>query len=176
MKGRGSYLRTFENENFILSVFAELLNYDRATGLFNWKNDMSHAVKGGDLAGSIDKGNGYLNLQLSRHKKVVKVKGHRLAWFMVHGSAPKFSLDHIDGNKANNRIENLREATDQQNQSNRSCHRNGFLWGTNRIQGGKYFSSRVYGKYLGNFDTMEKAHLCSVKYAQENNIKIFKEN
>lgn len=44
---------------------------------------------------------------------------HRLIWFYHHGKWPKGDLDHINGNKADNRIENLREATRTQNNFNK---------------------------------------------------------
>ena len=45
---------------------------------------------------------------------------HRFVWFYVHGVWPKGQIDHINGNKIDNRIENLREATHSENQQNRS--------------------------------------------------------
>ena len=58
---------------------------------------------------------------------------HRLIFLMHHGYMPEI-VDHIDGNKTNNKIENLREATSRQNNQNQSLHRNntsgikGVMW------------------------------------------------
>lgn len=46
---------------------------------------------------------------------------HRLAWYLTHGYWPKADIDHINGNRADNRICNLREATRSQNLANRPC-------------------------------------------------------
>ena len=48
---------------------------------------------------------------------------HRMIYLWNHGHLPK-TLDHIDGDRANNKIENLREATQQQNCLNRKHHSN----------------------------------------------------
>ena len=64
---------------------------------------------------------GYCN---NRGYRAGRLKGnmyyeHRLIWFYVHGIWPKEYIDHANGVKDDNRIENLREATNQQNQFNK---------------------------------------------------------
>ncbi len=50
---------------------------------------------------------------------------HRLAWKMTHGSDPVGQIDHIDGNRSNNRIANLRDVTPRENNRNRHvCNSN----------------------------------------------------
>lgn len=48
---------------------------------------------------------------------------HQLVWYKAHGYIPKM-IDHIDGNKSNNRIDNLREVSRSQNMCNRKVQRN----------------------------------------------------
>lgn len=55
--------------------------------------------------GSIDK-DGYLIIKV----KSKQFKAHRIAWFLYYGYFPKSELDHINRNKLDNRIENLRES------------------------------------------------------------------
>lgn len=65
---------------------------------------------------------------------------HRLAWFYVHGRWPTADIDHINGNRDDNRLCNLREATRQQNIQNskrRSDNRSG-------IKGVCWVESRGY--------------------------------
>lgn len=64
-------------------------------------------------------GGGYIRTKLSVDGKVSCFLAHRLSWFLYHGTWPSLEIDHIDGNKANNRIDNLREATSSQNKTNR---------------------------------------------------------
>lgn len=81
-------------------------------GLLIRKNDYNKYLKAGDILGTINS-EGYLN---------VKVKGsifkvHRIIFKMIHGYEPT-CIDHINGNRKDNRIENLREATISENQRN----------------------------------------------------------
>lgn len=97
---------------------------------------------------------------------------HRLIWFLVHGTWPKY-LDHIDGNPSNNRYENLREATISQNAANsqrRSDNRTGFKgvsFNKSRdcYQSFAYFGGKAY--WCGYFTTPEEAHAAYLKRAKE---------
>jgi hypothetical protein len=94
---------------------------------------------------------------------------HRIIWLLWTGSWPKHQIDHIDGNRKNNRILNLREATKAQNQGNRKVTRNG-LKGVTRTRCGKPFQASIWlnGKntYLGRFDTERAAHEAYMREAR----------
>ena len=93
----------------------ELLHYDQETGIFTRKVSTAHNVKVGDVAGCPD-GHGYLLIRLQSRR----YKAHRLAWLYIHGSWPNDQIDHINRNRSDNRIANLREVTNKQNGQNRS--------------------------------------------------------
>lgn len=90
----------------------ELMVYDPDTGLFTWRKTKGRA-KAGSAAGCKD-AYGY---------KVIRVDGllykaHRLAWLYTYGEWPEGLLDHINRNPADNRIANLREASQSENMHN----------------------------------------------------------
>lgn len=134
------------------------LNYDPETGLFTWKYPTSRRVKTGQFAG-MPSHSGYWKIIISD----VEYSGHRLAWFYTFGVWPSSDLDHRDGNKANNRIINLRLATVSQNAANRKTpvsNTSGFKgvrarennrWRAVIEHGGKQIS-------LGTYGTREEAH------------------
>jgi len=135
----------------------EALEYDKETGEF-WWNEKATPKMRGKKAGN----------QLKRGHIQIKVGGdvyyaHRLAWFFVYGELPTKLIDHIDCNPANNRISNLREATDSINQQNkinaRKDNKSGFL-GVSQRSDGYQACIRANGKkkYLGLFRTAELAH------------------
>ena len=92
-----------------------ILHYDPATGIFTWKVRTARNVKAGDIAGSLD-GGGYLLISVRSRLH----KAHRLAWLYVYGEWPTDQIDHINRIGTDNRISNLREATNKQNNQNRS--------------------------------------------------------
>ena len=83
--------------------------------LYNKKYRSSKALLG-KKAGSLQK-TGYY----ATYVNSVKFSIHRLIYLMHHGYLPKY-IDHINGIKTDNRIENLREATISQNSCNRLGH------------------------------------------------------
>jgi hypothetical protein len=108
------------------------------------------------VQGSVSVG-GYRMVSLGLPNLVVKE--HRVIFILNHGYLPEY-IDHIDGDKANNRIENLREATTSQNMANvpkfiGKCEYKGI----SRHKNGTYISRiRFKGKllHLGYFKTQEE--------------------
>jgi len=88
-----------------------LLSYDAETGFLTWNQDKSQRVRQGDRAGSITK-YGYRRIFL---KGVGFFMAHRLAWFHTHGEWPEPFLNHLNGDKDDNRLENLEKCTRSQN-------------------------------------------------------------
>lgn len=106
----------------------ELFNY--RDGELYWKVSAARCINIGDLAGYVNT-RGYRTI----HVDYKCYLAHRLIFLFHHGYLPKF-LDHIDGDRANNNITNLREATKQENGMNRK---------KNKSYGGKQTSSEFKG-------------------------------
>jgi hypothetical protein len=81
-------------------------------GTLYWTNPTSNRVKIGDEVGSVC-ANGYRGCRINGQAWYV----HRLVYFYHHGKIPKV-VDHIDRNRLNNAVENLREVTQQPNNFN----------------------------------------------------------
>lgn len=134
----------------------EKLDYDESTGLFVWKSGRFQ----GKTAGSLHY-EGYVKIcLLGKHRSA-----HRLAWMYVHKHYPTSSIDHVNGNKSDNRICNLRMATGRQNSENRvgptKHNSTGFLgvtWSKEKL---KFVAKIVVcgkSKHLGTFDSPKIAH------------------
>ena len=137
----------------------ELLDYDPEAGKLTWKVQTSSRALAGEEAGSLES-RGYRQIRI----RGVRYPAHRLAWYYIYGVEPKEYLDHINGERDNNRLENLREATHAQNLRNRGKLPNntsGFK-GVHWDRRDKKFVAkcRVNGKrhHLGYHDTAEAAH------------------
>jgi|694.fasta_scaffold07589_25 hypothetical protein len=134
----------------------ELLHYDTETGLFTWLTSKRNSVKAGSIAGC-KKENGYILIKI--HNK--RYKAHRLAFLYVYGRFPEKQIDHINRIRSDNRICNLREATNQQNlwnQSIRKDNTSGYI-GVSMFRKKYVAQITVDSKliHIGTFATAEKA-------------------
>lgn len=134
----------------------KILSYDPETGVFRWTS----GERAGTVASSLNATTGYVRIRALGKQFLA----HRLAWAFVNGAKPSGCLDHINCDKTDNRIENLREATVSQNMHNRGIQRNnstGFKGVYFHKRAQKYTAQiKVSGKkiYLGTFDTALDAH------------------
>ena len=135
-----------------------VLHYEPETGIFTRKVSTSPRIKVGDAAGCPG-GHGYLQIRVQNRKYLA----HRLAWLYVYGEWPKDQLDHINRNRSDNRIANLREVTNKQNMQNASkSSRNtsghpGAYW---LKQSSKWVAKITHNYkliHLGCFNTIEEA-------------------
>jgi hypothetical protein len=139
-----------------------LLSYDPATGMFAWRARRG-SIKAGASAGSICQG--YINISIDGKLQ----KAHRLAWLYVNGEFPNGDIDHINGNRADNRIVNLRQVTRAQNMQNMDS-KNGtcgtsYAKNISRWRAGIRKNGKRY--HLGCFATQEEAHAAYLKAKQE---------
>lgn len=105
----------------VAQLRARLL-YDPSTGNFTWAPNCRARIAG-RVAGSLHK-KGYRQIQIVIGGKLLGFKAHRLAWLFTHGEWPSEQIDHINGERDDNRIENLRLATPSQNMANRKLNAN----------------------------------------------------
>lgn len=102
-----------------------LLDYDPKTGVFLWKFRPEGPKKwntryAGTIAGNVVK-TGYRQIQVG---KLRNFSGHALAWIHYYGEIPAHEVDHKDGERDHNGIENLRLAPDGANAINKAMQRN----------------------------------------------------
>jgi len=111
---------TKEEEDFI----KENLRYDPDTGHLWW----TKRFRGRPFdrpAGNLDKTVGYIRISYKIKGILKQHKAHRLAWFLYYGVWPKNQIDHINNFRDDNRVLNLREATNFENQANQKIRKGG---------------------------------------------------
>ena len=137
----------------------ENINYSPETGVLTWVNKVAKCVNVGDEAGFLH-GTGYRRVGRRINRKTVCYLSHRVAWYLSYSDLPE-KLDHINREKCDNRLVNLRAATSSENsgnmapyKSNKSGAKGVYMRGDNYIS--KISISGV-NVTLGAFDTIEEA-------------------
>lgn len=135
----------------------EVLHYDEPTGNLLWKITKSATAPAGSIAGSLN-AKGHVNIQIDK----TLTTAHQIVFLLHHGYLPA-EIDHIDRDKTNNRIANLRPCTSSQNKGNIALLRNnvsGYRGVSLNKRSGKYHAQiKINGKqtYIGRFVLPEDA-------------------
>lgn len=101
-----------------MSLYQYYFTYNPDTGKICRKTQQGNYKAGTEL-NAVD-GKGYIRIQFQRQK----ILGHRLAWELFYGTEPPEFIDHINGCPDDNRITNLRAATNSENQYNKQMSPN----------------------------------------------------
>jgi len=165
MAYRSLYMRN-ERLSLTSAYLRSRLHYNPETGVFTWLsvagNDAATKSRNAKFAGKVA-GNktqhGYWRVYIDR----IPCQAHCLAWLYVHGEWPTTDIDHIDRDRLNNRIANLRLATRAQNNANASVRKSslsqikGVSWDK---QKGKWSARIKFGNrqtHIGYFSTKNDA-------------------
>jgi hypothetical protein len=139
-------------------------------GVVVWKRDgKSRSIKKGDPVYCCLKSNGYTACRTSTNPRRT-ISTHHLVWYFSTGTWPEQGIDHIDGNRSNNSIDNLRLASRSQNAANRKNWRNEAKGVYKSKKTGKYLALIRKDKkriFLGQFFTAQEAGDAYSKAAEE---------
>lgn len=149
----------------------EYVSYDASTGIFRW-------IKNRGTRGRI--GNIIDNPTSLGYRSIVWNKehyaAHRVAWWLHYGEEPALEIDHVNGDRTDNRIQNLRIATREQNTQNSSVRKDSSTGVKGVSPDRNSFRARCWSNgvrhYLGNFPTIEAAAEAVRKF-RENEHKEF---
>lgn len=138
------------------ALLEELFEYEPLTGNLIRRTSRG-GRKEGSVAGYVVTG-GYIKLEVNNEP----IFAHHVAWCLYHGEFPKGLIDHEDGNTANNRILNLREATHSENNRNSRLRKDSTsgVKGVCRHPCGKWIAKITLNKkriYVGLFNDINDA-------------------
>lgn len=146
-----------------LNIVRDRLSYDAETGTLTWRSRAGTHARwntryAGRPAGTVTD-RGYIAISIDGRF----YKAHRLAWYAHHGTLPAGFVDHVNGDKTDNRLANLRDVphqTNMRNQRLRSDNTTGVPGVYRRSDGGWYAQGRTLdgrNKHIGNFASFEDA-------------------
>ena len=159
------------------NTLKEFLDYNLNTGIFTWKVDRQKHTKG-KVAGTNDRG--YARIKINGQSYAA----HRLAWLYVYGEWPN-CIDHINRDRGDNRICNLRSVSHAENMKNLSMMRSntsgitGVAWHKRDKKWAANIGASDRLEHLGYFDSLldacsaRKSAEIKYKYCENHGIKAF---
>lgn len=136
----------------------ELLNYNPENGKLQWKKFRAANAQVGDIAGFVGR-DGYVRVKILGRS----ILAHRIAWLLFYKKQPENEIDHINGDRSDNKISNLRSCDRRQNSRNtatRSDNECGIKGVGYHKPSGKW-RARIYvdgkSKFIGNFLSKHEA-------------------
>ena len=133
-----------------------LFSYDPQSGLITRRVSRGGPWKAGTPVGSVKK-SGYVGVIVDNKWNAY----HRLAWLLHYGEWPDSDLDHINGNRGDNRIENLRKCCRAENMQNRRVGKNSSTGVIGVYKTGNKWRAQIQvqknWKHLGTFNTKDEA-------------------
>ena len=161
----------------------EVFDYIVDTGELRWRVSRDSgfrkgAIKAGTLSGCVCKSTGYLIIDYNKRK----YKAHRLVWIYVNGVIPDgLLIDHVDGDKTNNRVSNLRLCTPQDNVRNTGIRKDntsgykGVSWSVQKQRWVAQTSVNGKKQHLGYYLTEEKAVSAYEKFCLETHGEFYRD-
>jgi hypothetical protein len=154
----GQQLPTAAKVKLTIEELREYLDYEPQTGVLTYKKRLGlrGRVQQGRLAGAGLNGRGYKEIRFGG----LRLYAHRVAFALHHGRWPMPCCDHIDGDKGNNRADNLRECSVSANAHNAKMRRNNAsgVKGVSRLGGGHLAEVMINGaKHRKYFRRLEDA-------------------
>lgn len=167
-------------KTYDIEELRKLIDYDPETGIHTWKERTAEYYSGNQRKAN-QFNSQYANKKAggptNTHPELVngywktivtlpngeRVNGHRLAWALYYGVWPTKTLDHINGDGLDNRIENLREVSFNENQRNRKMpvHNTSGCVGVYKSRTPNKWNARINHDnkfiYLGTFNSKEEA-------------------
>lgn len=155
-----------------IDLLRSLIVYDPISGLMTWKRRSSgfmgysestankfNSRFAGQPACATPNGTGYLTSGILGNT----YRAHRVAWALAYGEWPIADIDHINGDRQDNRLANLRVVTDAENNLNKRLSRNnksghiGVSWAKTKYKWVVTIGFRNTRRVLGYFSTVEEA-------------------
>jgi hypothetical protein len=153
------------------SEISKLLKYEPETGKLFWLPRPLEMFQGrqpgGPSAGATNWNNRYAGKEVASYTKgyiIARIQqkhyaAHRLAWLLHYGEWPRNHIDHINGCRDDNRIENLRDVTNSENHKNTRIYKHNATGhaGVHWYNKEKKWRARIGSKLLGCFRSFEEA-------------------
>ncbi len=160
-----------------ICTLKDLLFYNPETGVFLHRKRRTGVPFAGMVAGSVNTTRGEHYYQICLQGK--NWKAHRLAWLYVYGEFPKGDIDHINGDRLDNRISNLRDVTKSENCKNKTLRVDnksgvsGVYWNKGGAKWHVQIAVNGKRKHLGFFSDLDEAirvrREAEVKYGYHSN-------